>query len=114
MNNRSFLRGAIIVLAVITAVIHLTRVPFTGIPFLLNAVGFLVLAAAVVFEFPFLSGRRSLVQYALMGFTVVTILAWVAIGDKSLPDGLTGYIAKIDELLLLAAVFQYSRLTKTA
>jgi hypothetical protein len=49
-----------------------------------------------------------------MGFTVVTILAWVVMGDKSLPDGLIGYIAKIDELLLLVAVFQYGRLTKTA
>jgi hypothetical protein len=114
MNNRSFLRGAIIVLSVITAVIHFTRVPFTGIPFLLNGLGFLVLAAAVVFEPSFLAGRQRLAQYALMAFTVVTILAWVAIGDKSLPDGLIGYISKIDELLLLAAVFQYGRLTKTA
>ncbi len=113
MNNRSFLRGAIVVLALVTIVIHLTRIS-SGIAFLLNAIGFLVLASAVVFEFPFLAGRRRLVQYALMAFTVVTILAWIAIGDKSLPDGLTGYIAKIDELLLLAAVFQYSRLTKTA
>ena len=113
MNNRSFLRGAIIVLSVITAVIHLTRIG-AGIPFLLNAVGFLVLGAAVYFEPAFLAGRQRLVQYALMAFTVITILAWVAIGDKSLPDGLTGYIAKIDELLLLAAVFQYGRLTKTA
>lgn len=113
MNNRSFLRGAIVVLALVTIVIHLTRIS-AGIPFLLNAIGFLVLASAVVFEFSFLAGRQRLVQYALMAFTVVTILAWVAIGDKSLPDGLTGYIAKIDELLLLATVFQYGRLTKPA
>ena len=113
MNNRSFLRGAIIVLSVITAVIHFTRIS-AGIPFLLNAVGFLVLAAAVVLEPAFLAGRQRLVQYAMMAFAAVTILAWVAIGDKSLPDGLTGYIAKIDELLLIVAVFQYGRLTKTA
>ena len=81
---------------------------------MVNAVGFLVLGAAVYFEPAFLAGRQRLVQYALMAFTVITILAWVAIGDKSLPDGLTGYIAKIDELLLLAAVFQYGRLTKNA
>ena len=113
MNNRTFLRGAIAVLALVTIVIHLTRIS-AGIPFLLNAIGFLVLASAVVFEFPFLAGRQRLVRYALMAFTVVTILAWVAIGDKSFPDGLIGYVAKVDELLLLAAVFQYGRVTKTA
>ena len=114
MNNRSFLRGAIIVLAVVTAIIHFTRVPFTGVPFLLNGIGFIVLAGAVVFEPPVLAGRQRLVHYALMAFTIITIVAWIAIGDKSLTDGLTGYIAKIDELLLLVAVFQYGRLTKAA
>lgn len=110
MNNRAFLRGAIIVLAAITAVIHLTRVPYTGIPFLLNAVGFVVLAVAVVGDFKFLAGRERLVQIALMAYTAITIIAWLAIGDKSLPDGLIGYVTKVVELLLLAAVFVYGRL----
>jgi len=111
LNNRSFLRTAILVLAAITAIIHFVRAPGAGIPFVLNGIGFLALAALVVVQPAFLAGREALVRYALIAFSIVTILAWVVLGDKSLPEGWMGYVAKIDELLLIAATWAFGRLT---
>jgi hypothetical protein len=40
-----------------------------------------------------------------MGFTAVTILAWIAIGDKSWPAGQLGYLTKAIEVVLLGLLW---------
>jgi hypothetical protein len=44
-----------------------------------------------------------------MGFVAVTILAWVAIGDKSWPAGALGYVTKLVELVLIALLWNDRR-----
>lgn len=98
---------SIVLLTFATAVIHI----FLGVTtpgmfmFVLNGVGFLALLAAYRLDLPVVRERRGLVRWAFMGYTAVTILAWVAIGDKSLPAGMLGYITKLIELALLALLW---------
>lgn len=72
------LRIAIVALTLATAQIHVT---LGGLMFTLNAIGYAVLAAAMVLPGPV--GRlRWLTRYALIGFTTVTILGWLAFGAR--------------------------------
>ena len=104
MKTNSIQIGAIqigiILLALITAIIHLT-LSFPDPVFILNGLGYLGLTAALFLQLSFLSGRRTLVRYGLMGFTLITILAWVAIGMRT-P---LGYTAKIIEIALLVLLW---------
>jgi hypothetical protein len=117
--SRSTLRLVIIVLTLATVGIHwylvlLQGIP-AGIPFFLNGLGYLVLMGAVVFNLPvisdFLAGRPGWAHYALIGFTAVTIVAWVAIGDKSFTTflGQIGWADKIIEVLLIVATWLHLR-----
>jgi hypothetical protein len=54
---------------------------------------------------PFFRDNRRLVRWAFMGYTLVTILAWVAIGDKSWPGGSLGYFSKLIELILIVSLW---------
>jgi hypothetical protein len=117
--SRSTLRWAIIVLTLATVGIHWYLVPLqgipAGIPFILNGLGYLVLMGTVLFKLPiisdFLAGRPGWAHYALIAFTVVTMLAWVAIGDKSFSTwlGQIGWVDKITEVLLIVAVWLHLR-----
>jgi hypothetical protein len=96
----------IIITTLITAAIHL----FIGITlpstlFVLNGVGYLALLIGLFLPMSIAQKYRSLIRWALIGFTAVTILAWVAIGDKSWPSGALGFITKFDEVLLLALLW---------
>ena len=90
----------IVLLALATAIIHLT-LSFPDPVFILNGLGYLGLMAALFLPLPFLENRRRLVRYALMGFTLVTIIAWIAIGMR-VP---LGYIAKVIEIALLVLLW---------
>ena len=90
------LRAAIVGVTLATAAIHAS---LGGLLFTLNAIGYAGFAAALVL--PGLLGRaRWLVRYALVGFTTVTILGWVAFGarfdlayiDKALETALVGLL----------------------
>jgi hypothetical protein len=113
--NRSALRIAIAILTVVTALIHL-YIAFINFAtgafefqpmFLLNALGYLTLLGALLLDLPFLAGRKSLVHYAFMAYTAVTILGWVAIGARNI----LGYSDKVVEVLLLAALWMHLRQT---
>ena len=103
MNAR---RLAIIILTLITAFIHLylASVAFsqgdmqTTIMFSLNGLGYLALLAAYTLPIGFLQGRRSLVRWAFIALTAVTVLGWVVIGART-P---LAYLDKLAELALLA------------
>lgn len=90
------MRLAIITLTLATAAIHAT---LGGTLFLLNAIGYVTFAVAMVLPGP-VRRIRWLVRYGLIGFTMATIVGWVAFGarfdlayvDKALEAALVGLL----------------------
>ena len=106
--SKQTLRYVILVLGLITGVIHTVILPLMGFEWLLmplNGLGFFVLTGLVFFDPPFLSGQRKLVIYLFMAYTLVTILGYFLV--NSFPFDLIGIISKVDEVLLLIALWLY-------
>jgi len=97
------LQIGIVVLAVATALIHLTLL-FPDPVFILNCLGYLTLTA--VYFLPQFKAYHGRVRWVFMGFAAVTILAWVAIGT---PRTTLGYITKVIELALIALLWMDRR-----
>lgn len=95
----------IIILTLITAGIHLSLL-FPDTLFILNGLGYLGLLAAYTLPLPVVKDNRRLVRWVFMAYTIVTILAWVVMGEKSWPAGALGYLAKLVELGLLASLWR--------
>lgn len=96
----------IILFTLATAVLHI--ILFPDIMFTLNGLGYLALLAAYFLPIPFLQEKHNLVWWLLVGYTALTIILWVIMGEKTFVAGTssaTGYYAKIAELLLLAFLF---------
>lgn len=119
--SRSSLRTGIIVLGLITALVHLLVLNLgylreTGRPdilFTLNGLGYLGLLGAFVFNLSFLSDRRRLLHFAFMAFAAVTILAFLAKGGTGFggrPFDPIGWATKVDEVLLILALWRYDKL----
>ena len=72
------LRLAVVALTLATAVIHAR---LGGLLFLANAVGYAVLALAMVVPGP-LGRVRWLVRLALIGFTATTVVGWLLFGAR--------------------------------
>jgi len=72
------LRAGIVALTLATAAIHVT---LGGTLFLMNAIGYAVLAIAMVLPGP-VARIRWLTRYALIGFTAVTIVGWFMFGAR--------------------------------
>ena len=72
------LRLAVVALTLATAVIHAR---LGGLLFLANAVGYTVLALAMVVPGP-LGQARWLVRLALIGFTAMTVIGWFLFGAR--------------------------------
>ena len=72
------LRTIVVLLTLATAAIHAS---LGGMMFMANAVGYSVLALAMIVPGP-LTRFRWLVRLALMGFAAVTIAGWVAFGAR--------------------------------
>lgn len=89
-----------------TAFLHLSLYPVMGLdPIFLNGFGYLALLAAYFLPIPFFQERRRLVWWALVGYTVLTIVLWILLGDKNFVAGTSsaiGYYAKAAEVILLA------------
>lgn len=96
----------IIVFCLATAVLHLSLLPQMGPdPIALNGFGYLALLGAYFLPIPFFQQRHNLVWWALVGYTVLTIILWVLLGDKQFVPGTSsaiGYYAKAAEVILLA------------
>lgn len=88
------LRAAIVGLTLATAYIHAT---LGGALFTLNAIGYLVLAAALVAPLSIADRYRWIVRIALAGYAAGTIVAWAVQG----PFFSTAYITKAIELTLI-------------
>ncbi len=100
-------RGAVVVLTLITAVVHLfVGWPPQGIDALLflNGLGYLVLLAAWWRTPAFLS--RHLVRWVYMLYTAVTIVGYFAVwGLGGLTDAV-GMFTKVVEVLLILALWR--------
>jgi len=93
----------IILTALATAVLHITLYP--DIMFTLNGLGYLGLLGAYFLPISFFQQNHKLVWWALVGYTALTIVLWVVMGDKTFVAGTssaTGYYAKAAEVILLA------------
>ena len=106
--SKQTLRYAILVLGLITGVIHTVVLPILGFEWLLmplNGLGFLVLTGVVFFAPTFLSGQRKLIIYLFLAYTLVTILGFFVV--NSAPFDRIGIITKVDEVLLIIALWLY-------
>jgi len=90
------IRIGVVVLTVITAIVHLSLL-FPDPVFILNGLGYLTLLAALYLPIPQLVPYRRVVRLTLIGYATLTILLWVAIGERSL----LGYFTTADEVALV-------------
>ena len=108
----------ILITALVTALLHLAaafdQILFPSGPdplFILNGLGYVGLLGAYFLPSPFFQQRHALMRWVLIGFAILTILAWVFIWViqyviiQGTPffshDSLYGVPAKIAEVLLL-------------
>jgi hypothetical protein len=87
-------RAAIVALVLATAYIHST---LGGLLFTLNAVGYVVAAAAIVVPLAIAVRLRWVVRVGLIGYAATAIVAWAVMG----PYYTTAYIAKGIEVALI-------------
>jgi len=96
----------IILSTLATALLHLSLFPRLGPdPIALNGLGYLALLGAYFLPIPFLQQRHNLVWWVMMGYTVLTFILWVIMGDKNFTfdfsNAAIGYYAKTAELFLM-------------
>jgi hypothetical protein len=92
----------IILAALATAILHLSLFPDPI--FTLNGLGYLGLLGAYLLPIAFFQQRHKLVWWALIGYTTLTIVLWLIMGEKDFnasPSAPIGYYAKAAEVLLL-------------
>jgi hypothetical protein len=91
------IRIGVVVLTLIAAIVHLSLL-FPDPVFILNGIGYLTLLAALYLPVSRLVPHRRVVRWALLGYATLTILAWVAIGERTL----LGYSTTAGEVALIA------------
>ena len=94
------LQLGIILIAIIAAIVHITLI-FPDVMFILNGLGYLGLTGALFLALPFFKDHRSLVRYVLMGYTLLTVILWVAIGERSF----VGYGTTLLEVVLIVMLW---------
>lgn len=96
----------IILCALATAFLHISLYP--DIVFTLNGLGYIGLLGAYLLPIAFFQEKHNLVWWALAGYTALTIVLWLIMGDKTFVAGTssaTGYYAKAAEVLLLVLLW---------
>ena len=86
-----------------TAVLHISLYP--DIMFTLNGAGYLCLLGAYFLPMPMFQQNHKMVWWAMFGYTALTLVLWIFMGDKTFVAGTssaTGYYAKAAEVLLMA------------
>lgn len=96
-RESGLLRYGIILLTLGTAITHISLM-FPDPIFILNGLGYLALLAGLYLPFPWLDRWRRQIRWALIGYTALTIVLWLAIGSR-IP---IAYVNKVNELLLIA------------
>src|SRR5918993_2004166 len=77
------IRVGVVLLTLIAAAVHLSLL-FPDPAFILNGLGYLTLLAALYLPIPQLVPHRRIVRLTLMGYATLTILLWVALGERNL------------------------------
>lgn len=98
------IRAGIIVLTVATALTHISLL-FPDPVFILNGLGYLVLLGALYLPIPLLVPYRRQIRWLLIGYTLLTILLWLAFGSRIL----IGYLNKLNEIVLIALLWLEQR-----
>ncbi len=96
----------IILSSLATAFLHVTLYP--DIVFTLNGLGYVGLLGAYFLPIPFFQQKHNLVWWAMAGYTALTIVLWVVMGEKTFVAGTSsaiGYYAKAAEVILLACLW---------
>jgi hypothetical protein len=96
----------IIFAALATAILHITLFP--DIMFTLNGLGYLGLLGAYLLPVSLFQRNHNMVWWAFVGYTALTIVLWVIMGDKNFVAGTssaTGYYAKAAELILIVLLW---------
>ena len=98
------IRIGVVVLTLMAAIVHMSRL-FPDPVFVLNGLGYLTLLAALYLPIPHLVSHRRLVRWTLIGYATLTILAWVAIGERTL----LGYSTTAGEVALVVLLLMERR-----
>ena len=113
MNQSIKLSGVqwgVVALTVLTAVnLHLvlgigSPEPMFKVLFILNGLGYIVLLAALYFLSPF-AANRSLIRWALLGFTAVTVILYFVFNGADAFSSVFGLVDKTIEVLLIILLF---------
>jgi hypothetical protein len=96
----------IILFTLATALLHLALLPRMGLdPIALNGLGYLALLGAYFLPIPFFQQNHKLVWWAMLGYTLLTIILWLIMGEKTFAfdfsNAAIGYYAKTAELFLI-------------
>ena len=100
----------IVGLTVATAVIHIILAILSRddslflVLFLLNGIGYLALVAGLYF-LPQLASQRSMIRWALLGFTAVTFILYFVFNWPTVLNPL-GVVDKLIELVLMIQLWQ--------
>jgi len=92
--------------ALATAILHITLFP--DIMFTLNGLGYIGLLGAFLLPIPFFQQNHKMVWWAFVGYTALTIVLWLIMGDKNFVAGTSsaiGYYAKAAELILIVLLW---------
>jgi hypothetical protein len=98
------IRVGVAVFTLMAALVHLSLL-FPDPVFILNGIGYLVLLAALYLPVARLVSYRRAVRWTLIGYTTLTILAWVAIGERTL----VGYSTTAGEVALVVLLLVEGR-----
>jgi len=102
---KQLVRLGVVLCIVVTAAIHLYLAITATLPmFYANAIGFLVLGAA--YANIGLSLPRERVVVALQVYTIITVVLWVFVGERTS----IAYIDKIAELLIVGLLWYEQRI----
>ena len=99
-SRLSTVQIGIILTTLATALIHFSLL-FPDVLFIMNGLGYLTLLAAYFLPIDLARKNHNLVRWLFVAFTLVTILAWIVMGDKSWPAGSLGYLTKLIEVVLI-------------
>lgn len=118
--NRSTLRSVILITGLITALVHLVYLNVTifnaeghiDLLFTLNGLGYLGLLGLFFFQPTFVVEQWDFFHYIFMAFAGVTIIAFFILGGTGFGGSAVdpvGYLTKLDELILIIALWMHMR-----
>ncbi len=95
----------IVVSNLATALLHLSLLPSMGTdPIALNGLGYLGLLGAYFMPMPIFQENHKLAWWGMFGYTALTFVLWIILGDKNFVAGTSsaiGYYAKAAEIFLM-------------